>query len=605
MKKILLLIVVSLFFVKIFAAYLENVPVILKQPDGTILNCFATGDEFHNWLHDSNNYTIIQNSKTGYYVYAIKINDELVASDFVVGKVNPVLLNIPKGLNISFEKIELKRKAFNSELKSKSKLHNVKSLKSLQTINNVVIFIRFSDETEFTEQINVYDSMFNSQVTTANSMSHYFKEMSYDQLAINSTLYPQTTNTVLSYQDIYARSYYQPYDATLNPDGYIDDSDRGFREHLLLKNAVDYVSSEIPTSINLDYNSDGYVDNVCFIIKGNVGGWAELLWPHRWALYNETAYINGLQVYDYNFQLQEFFFLPTRGVGVLCHEMFHTLGAPDLYHYSLDYRNFRAVGYWDLMDRSSNPSQSMLIYMKYLYAGWITEIPEITTPGTYTLNPSTSQTNNSYQIVSPTNPNEIFMFEYRKKEGAFESSLHGQGLLIYRINMSAQYMGNSDYPNNPDEVYVYRPDGIDTTTGKIDSAAFSLNSGRIAFSNSTNPACLLSDNTDGGITITNITAIGNTISFCYNCPNNIEIDKLNSEIKCFPNPVTDHLIVDIPMDIKNVKVRIINSVGDCVFEDNIINNGINKINVSSLTKGIYQVLVLSDNMQYNSKLIKY
>ncbi len=513
MKKILLFLVASLLFVKLFAAYLENVPVTLKQPDGTVFKCLASGDEFHNWLHDANNFTIIRNSKTGYYVYAIKVNNELIASDYIVGNVDPLSLNIPKGLNISSEIIDAKRKLFNQKLNANAKLHNVKSLKSLQTINNIVIFIRFFDEAEFTDQVSVYDSMFNSQVSTANSMSHYFKEMSYDQLEINSTLYPQTNNTVLSYQDLYDRSYYQPYDEFLNINGYIDDNDRTAREQLLLKNAVDFVSSEIPASINIDYNNDGYVDNVCFIIQGNVGGWAELLWPHRWSLYYETAYINGKQVYDYNFQLQEFFFLPTRGVGVLCHEMFHTLGAPDLYHYSLAFRDFRSVGYWDLMDRSTNPAESMLMYMKYTYAGWINDIPEITTPGTYTLNPNTSITNNCYKIISPTNPNEVFMFEYRKKTGVFESSLKGQGLLIYRINMNAQYMGNSDYPNNADEIYVYRPDGIDTTTGFIDSAAFSLNSGRIEFSNSTNPACLLSDNSDGGISITNITEIGNTISF--------------------------------------------------------------------------------------------
>ena len=42
------------------AAYLKNVPQTIKQPDGTIIKCFATGDEFHNWLHDANNYTIIK-----------------------------------------------------------------------------------------------------------------------------------------------------------------------------------------------------------------------------------------------------------------------------------------------------------------------------------------------------------------------------------------------------------------------------------------------------------------------------------------------------------------------------------------------------------------
>jgi hypothetical protein len=233
MKKIILLFVASLFFVKIFAAYLENVPVTLKQPDGTVLNCFASGDEFHNWLHDVNNYTIIRNSKTCYYVYAIRENNELIASDFVVGNVNPATVNIPKGLNLSSQKIEAKRSVFNQQLKANAKLHNVKSLKSVQTINNIVIFIRFFDEAEFTDQVSIYDSMFNSQVSTANSMGHYFKEMSYDQLEINSTLYPLTTNTVLSYQDLYDRSYYQPYDEFLNIDGYIDDNDRTMREQVL------------------------------------------------------------------------------------------------------------------------------------------------------------------------------------------------------------------------------------------------------------------------------------------------------------------------------------------------------------------------------------
>ena len=131
-------------------------------------------------------------------------------------------------------------------------------------------------------------------------------------------------------------------------------------------------------------------------------------------------YINGLQVWDYNFQLQEFFFLPTRGVGVLCHEMFHTLGAPDLYHYNTDFRNFRAVGYWDVMDRSKNPSESMGAYMKFMYGGWINDIPEITAPGTYTLHPlGSSSQNNCYKIASPNSGDEYFVLEYRKKNRSF------------------------------------------------------------------------------------------------------------------------------------------------------------------------------------------
>jgi hypothetical protein len=42
----------------LIAAPLKNTPVNLTQPVGTQLNIFASGDEFHNWLHDAEGYTI-------------------------------------------------------------------------------------------------------------------------------------------------------------------------------------------------------------------------------------------------------------------------------------------------------------------------------------------------------------------------------------------------------------------------------------------------------------------------------------------------------------------------------------------------------------------
>ena len=54
----------------VHAAYLRNIPMTVTQPDGTILQCFASGDEFFNYLHDADGFTIIQHPQTGYYVYA-------------------------------------------------------------------------------------------------------------------------------------------------------------------------------------------------------------------------------------------------------------------------------------------------------------------------------------------------------------------------------------------------------------------------------------------------------------------------------------------------------------------------------------------------------
>ena len=51
-------------------------------------------------------------------------------------------------------------------------------------------------------------------------------------------------------------------------------------------------------------DNDGYVDNICFIVKGTYTGWNDLLWPHKWSLYDRNVYINGKRVYTFNLQLE-------------------------------------------------------------------------------------------------------------------------------------------------------------------------------------------------------------------------------------------------------------------------------------------------------------
>ena len=73
----------------ILAAPFKNVPHTITQPNGQIISCFVSGDEFFNYCHDANGYTIIQDPETGYYTYAIQDGDALKASSYIVGQVNP------------------------------------------------------------------------------------------------------------------------------------------------------------------------------------------------------------------------------------------------------------------------------------------------------------------------------------------------------------------------------------------------------------------------------------------------------------------------------------------------------------------------------------
>lgn len=517
-KSLLTLLFVAIALLSANAVNVKNLPVMRIQPNGDTLRCFATGDEYYHRLHDANGYTIVQHPTTGYYVYALQQGDSLVASNLIVGRSNPSTANISVGLRVSSKAYAQRLKAWEvpeQYRKPQTKTDNT----NRGTLNNIVVFIRFSDDSNISTTYTDINTMFNDSASNAVSMYNYFKHASYQQLYIPTTYYPAPSgDSILSYQDIYPRSYYCPYNATTNPSGYTDDSDRRTREFSLLERAVNYINlnSPVPTSLNIDMDNDSYVDNVCFIVKGTYTAWNNLLWPHKWSLYDRSVYINGKRVYTYNLQLEgsgSHYF----STSTFCHEMFHTLGAPDLYHYNYA-TDIHPAGSWDLMEYNQTPPQHPSAYMKYRYGNWIDNIPTITIPGTYTLqslaNPSNS--NNCYKIPSQ-DPNQYYVLEYRNNDDLFETALPGKGLLIWRID--TRYSGNANFNDSTifDEVWLYRPNGNNSSSnGNYASAYFSGSTSRTSFSATTNPSAWLTGNVvDSAILISNIGIPNSTISFTY------------------------------------------------------------------------------------------
>jgi M6 family metalloprotease-like protein len=493
MKKIsLFAIILCLLTLNSFAAYLTFEPVTVNQPNNVILNIYASGDEFYNWLHDKDGYTIIQDEYTGYYCYAVPEGNKLIASKYIVGVSSPFIAGIQKWLTIPETEIYKKRQEFYNKSPK-----DMGDAPKTGNINNLVVYIRFAGENEFTDSAAFYNRLFNYSATSnGNSMKNYFKEVSYNKLNINTTFYPTTSNVfVASYQDTAIRAYFKPYNATTNPLGYTT-SNKTEREHSLLNRACQYVANMVPDTLNLDGDNDGKIDNVCFIVYGSNTAWADLLWPHMWSLYSQTVMIRGKRVYTYNFQLQNS--LKSSGVGVLCHEMFHSLGAPDLYHYTSN--GISPMSRWDVMDANQNPPQHMCAHMKMKYGTWISSIPTISAPGTYTMKYLLSPTNNAYKITTSLSSIEYFVVEFRRKLSTFESMIPGDGMIIIRINSTRN--GNANGP--PDEVYAYRPNGTLTANGIPNSANYCVEVGRTAINNATNPTPFLLDGTQGGLNIYNI-----------------------------------------------------------------------------------------------------
>jgi hypothetical protein len=366
----------------------------------------------------------------------------------------------------------------------------------------------------------------------------------------------------------------------------------------LLKNAITFIAPLVSDTLNLDGDNDGRVDNVCFIIYGSSTAWADLLWPHRWALYSQTVYINNKRVYDYNFQLQNS--LKSSGVGVLCHEMFHSLGSPDLYHYTSN--GISPVYRWDVMDNNRNPPQHMCAHMKWKYGTWISNIPTISAPGTYSMKPLINPTNNSYKILSPHSAIEYFVVEYRRRLSIFENSLPGDGMIIYRINSTLN--GNANGP--PDEVYAYRPNGTLTANGSPASANYSSTFGRTEINYTTNPSPFLFDGSQGGLNIFGITAIDSTISFTLGVPTYIVHTGIPVEYRMkqnYPNPFNTSTKIgfNIPRDgIVNMKIYDIRGREIVTLMNNFHRAGEYETewNAVNLSTGVYFCKLISGN--YNS-----
>jgi len=488
------------------AAFLRNIQHNLVQPNGDTILCYISGDEFYHWLHDKDDFTIIKDPTTRYWVYAEQYDDKIVPSPHVLGKVSPYSTSLTPGLMISQKEYLDRRALFYGE-------HDISvhAAPTYGTINMVVILIRFNDQTEFLSPRSDQDDLYNDTSAGAVSVRNYFDEASYSLLTISSTLYPTVVPTSnLSYQDSHDSLYFSPFDPVDNPIGYSGSEERILREHTLLRDAINAVSSEIPADLDVDSDDDGEVDIVAFAIRGADDVWGDIRWPHKSDLTTHSMTINGAQVGAYTFVPESSLYC-----GTSCHEICHTLGAPDFYHCPTgDYSHLSPVYSWDLMGYPTGPPH-MSAYAKERYMQWIS-IP--TESGGLALQPlampTGTITNSARRINSPESVDEYYIVEYRYDWGTFEHILRGSGLLVYRINTNIDGEGNIDGP--PDEIYVYRPGGTLTENGDPEDAAFRLGLGGLTtMNNYTDPKGFLSDGSNGDLFLADVGLPTSDNIYCF------------------------------------------------------------------------------------------
>jgi len=101
-----------------------------------------SGDEFFNYLHDSDEFPLAAGSD-GYYYYLIQEGDNFILTSYRYGKADPHRISgIKKVIIPSY--VSKKREDFYRKTEEESQKNGIKvQTKSTGTLNNLVIYIKF------------------------------------------------------------------------------------------------------------------------------------------------------------------------------------------------------------------------------------------------------------------------------------------------------------------------------------------------------------------------------------------------------------------------------------------------------------------------------
>jgi len=330
--------------------------IILTQPDGTLIEGFIYGDEFHVRIESKEGYTLIRNENSGNIEYAVLVGGRLSPSGFVVGAVSSMYLQeikFPKHLSDRAAKIvEIRRNnpmdLHDIRTSALDKKMSVQALTGTQKV--FVVCVQFQPEETPPNQwasglyppSNFDTRLFDSEPSSI-SMTNFFKAQSYGQFWPVGYTYP----------------------TWLTLPGTASEYKADGKWNTIISDALDAIKYENPLFDFAAHCNDGNMD-IVVIWAGTREEWATFFWPKMGGS-NLNKY--GIRVRYYNVVNERH----TTGeentsISTFCHEYGHMTGLPDLYDYS-DFQN-KPMGYYCLMG-SSDYRLGFCGYLKSEEYGWL------------------------------------------------------------------------------------------------------------------------------------------------------------------------------------------------------------------------------------------
>lgn len=350
----------------------------MAQPDGTRFQLQLRGDEFFSWTETSDGYAVMKDSADGFWKFARPASDRaaFVALPAArVGSVDPETHGVRK--NALPDRIFLRKQVHERQRTIRGEPVELAlpaaadggatsttaepppeqppariPVSGTKTIRNIVILASFSDHWDAGSgtvlsskgrvSVGEYSNLFNEVNHAADgavgSVQDYYKEVSYGKLTVDSAVTPWV---VLPQNEAYYGANVSGSDA--NPKQMVLDA----------INAADAAGFDFSQG---DSDGDGWADGLTIIHSGHgeeyTGNPANCIWSHQWTTASIVAK-DGVNMYRYHTEPA------LRGlttstsitrIGVICHEMGHFFGLPDLYDYS---GTTLGIGRWGVMGTGS------------------------------------------------------------------------------------------------------------------------------------------------------------------------------------------------------------------------------------------------------------
>ena len=451
MKNLKHLFAATLLLLPFVASAVPAYPGIITRtnPDGTTVELRVYGDEFFNYVTNTDN-VVMQKNENGFWLPVIKNGVELVATPEVVNEMQEGSQMMKMRQNVNIQRVA----ALDNNGRTTYPTIG-------DDIHSLVVLMEYAD-TKFTipnvtEEFNNWLNQENySGYNAVGSVRDYY-------IASSNGLFKPVFDIAPIIVSLPEKSVY--YTA----------GDQVGRFNQALKFAVETIDDVVDFT-KYDYDNDGVIDTIYFIYAGF--GQADTLdettiWPHQGSMAYYNITLDGKQFGPYatSNELCGICYGKDEpiidGIGAFAHEYGHVLGLPDLYDPAYN-KSAVTPGYWSVMDAGSYNLQSTCPPLFSAYEKWLCkwlEYEDIADNTSYELL-SMDQQNRAIKIPvyrrggESLNPNEYFLLEARSQNG-WDSGFSDSGLLIWHVDYQVNsWRGNTvnSVPSHP-RCYLVSADG--------------------------------------------------------------------------------------------------------------------------------------------------